>query len=87
VDLSARPFTIRGTDTTVRAHSVIIATGATAKKLGIPSEQQVGSWWGFWVAGVWTGAAKSSTCSSGASWLKMWRRSWWSRVRVMRQGM
>ncbi|KAI3428728.1 hypothetical protein D9Q98_007552 [Chlorella vulgaris] len=46
VDLSARPFTIRGTDTTVRAHSVIIATGATAKKLGIPSEQQ------YWSAGI-----------------------------------
>lgn len=42
VDLSARPFTIRGAETTVRAHSVIIATGATAKKLGLPSEQKVG---------------------------------------------
>jgi hypothetical protein len=46
VDFSSRPFTIRGTDTTVRAHSVIIATGATAKRLGIPSEQQ------FWSAGI-----------------------------------
>ena len=46
VDFSSRPFTIRGTDTTVRAHSVIIATGATARRLGIPSEQQ------FWSAGI-----------------------------------
>lgn len=46
MDLSSRPFTIRGTDTTVKAHSVIVATGATAKKLGLPSEQKVGSrWW------------------------------------------
>ncbi len=42
VDLSSRPFTIRGTETTVKAHSVIIATGATAKKLNLPSEQKVG---------------------------------------------
>lgn len=46
VDLSARPFTIRGAETTVRAHSVIIATGATAKKLGLPSEQK------FWSNGI-----------------------------------
>lgn len=46
VDLSARPFTITGTDTTVRAHSVIVATGATAKRLGLPSEQR------FWSAGI-----------------------------------
>ncbi|KAL4428113.1 hypothetical protein ABPG75_002202 [Micractinium tetrahymenae] len=46
VDLSSRPFTIRGTETTVKAHSVIIATGATAKKLGLPSEQK------FWSNGI-----------------------------------
>lgn len=46
VDLSARPFTIRGTDTAVKAHSVIVATGATAKRLGLPSEQR------FWSAGI-----------------------------------
>jgi len=46
VDLSQRPFTIRSTDREVRAHSLIIATGATAKKLGIPSEQN------FWSRGI-----------------------------------
>ena len=30
----------------MRAHSIIIATGATAKKLGIPSEDE------FWNAGI-----------------------------------
>lgn len=46
IDLSARPFTITSSERTVKAHSVIIATGATAKRLGIPSEEKVGhcSW-------------------------------------------
>ena len=46
VDLSSRPFTVTGTDTTVKAHSVIVATGATAKRLGLPSEQR------FWSSGI-----------------------------------
>ena len=46
VDLSKRPFTISSGDTTVRAHSVVIATGATAKRLGLPSEDR------FWSAGI-----------------------------------
>ena len=46
IDLSQRPFLIRGTDTSARAHSVIIATGATAKRLGIPSESR------FWSSGI-----------------------------------
>ncbi len=32
VDLSQRPFVIRGSDTTLKAHSLIVATGATAKR-------------------------------------------------------
>ena len=39
VDLSQRPFTIRSTEREVQAHSIIIATGATAKRLGLPSEK------------------------------------------------
>lgn len=35
VDFSQRPFVIRGTDTSVRANSVIVATGATAKRSAI----------------------------------------------------
>jgi thioredoxin reductase (NADPH) len=46
VDLSQRPFTIRSEEREVKAHSVIIATGATAKRLGLPSEHQ------FWSRGI-----------------------------------
>lgn len=46
VDLSQRPFVVKSGDRTVRAHTVIIATGATAKRLGLPSEQQ------FWAKGI-----------------------------------
>lgn len=42
IDLTQRPFTIRSGERTVRAHSVIIATGATAKRLNLPSE---GTYW------------------------------------------
>lgn len=35
VDLSTRPFTIYGSSTHVKAHALIIATGATAKRLEI----------------------------------------------------
>lgn len=46
VDLSVRPFSIRTSETEVKAHSIIIATGATAKRLGIPSEEK------FWSNGI-----------------------------------
>lgn len=46
VDLSVRPFVIKGTETTVKANSLIIATGATAKRLNIPSEHE------FWSRGI-----------------------------------
>jgi thioredoxin reductase (NADPH) len=46
VDFSQRPFVIRSSDREVYAHSVVIATGATAKRLGLPSEQQ------FWSRGI-----------------------------------
>lgn len=39
VDFSQRPFVIRSDEREVRAHSVIIATGATARRLGLPSEK------------------------------------------------
>src|SRR5215471_19279382 len=38
VDLRRRPFTITGGDTTIEAHTVIIATGASAKLMGLPNE-------------------------------------------------
>ena len=46
VDFSSRPFTLKGTETTVRARSVIVATGAVAKRLGLPGEKE------FWGRGV-----------------------------------
>jgi thioredoxin reductase (NADPH) len=46
VDFSQRPFTIRSEEREVKAHSIIIATGATAKRLGLPSEHQ------FWSRGI-----------------------------------
>jgi len=41
VDLSRRPFTVRGDSTTYTADALIVATGASAKYLGIPSEQRL----------------------------------------------
>ena len=38
VDFTSRPFTVSSSDRTVKANSVIVATGATAKRLGIPAE-------------------------------------------------
>lgn len=46
VDLSSRPFTVRGGERTVKAHTVIVATGAAAKRLHLPSEER------FWAKGI-----------------------------------
>ena len=39
VDLAAQPFTVRTSDTEYTARAVIIATGASARLLGLPSER------------------------------------------------
>ena len=44
VDLSTRPFIIEGSKTQVSAHTLIICTGATAKRLPIPGTQD-GEFW------------------------------------------
>ena len=41
VDLSSRPFRVTADDTTYLAKAIIIATGASAKLLGIPSEARL----------------------------------------------
>ncbi len=41
VDFARRPFHVTASDTTYAAHTVIIATGASAKLLGLPSEAQL----------------------------------------------
>jgi thioredoxin reductase (NADPH) len=46
VDLSRRPFTVRSRDRTVKTHGLIIATGATAKRLNLPHEAD------FWSVGI-----------------------------------
>lgn len=46
VDLNQRPFTVRSHDRELRTHSIVIATGATAKRLGLPSEEK------FWNQGI-----------------------------------
>jgi thioredoxin reductase (NADPH) len=46
VNLSNYPFTIKSTSQEVQAKSVIIATGATAKRLNLPSETQ------YWNRGI-----------------------------------
>jgi thioredoxin reductase (NADPH) len=46
VDLSQRPFVVRSRQREVRTHSIIIATGATAKRLNLPGETA------YWNRGV-----------------------------------
>jgi thioredoxin reductase (NADPH) len=41
VDFGRRPFTITSSDGTLEGHTVIIATGASAKLLGLPSEAKL----------------------------------------------
>lgn len=41
VDFSRRPFIIKSDKATYEARAVIVATGATAKKLGLPKEQEL----------------------------------------------
>jgi thioredoxin reductase (NADPH) len=40
VDFSKRPFTLKGDDATYTCDALIVATGASARYLGLPSEQQ-----------------------------------------------
>jgi thioredoxin reductase (NADPH) len=46
VDLAVRPYTIKSTDREVKTNSIIIATGATAKRLRLPNEDQ------YWSSGI-----------------------------------
>jgi thioredoxin reductase (NADPH) len=41
VDLSQRPFVLKSENREVKAHSMIISTGATAKRMGVPSEEKM----------------------------------------------
>lgn len=46
VDLSQRPFTVRSEEREFKTNSIVIATGATAKRLGLPCEPE------FWSRGI-----------------------------------
>jgi len=46
VDLSQRPFTVKSEEREVKTHAIVIATGATAKRLNLPSEAK------YWSNGV-----------------------------------
>ncbi len=46
VDISQRPFRVKSDDRQILAHSIIIATGATAQRLDLPSENQ------YWNSGI-----------------------------------
>ena len=46
IDLSSRPYRLQADGKTIQAQSVIIATGASANRLGLPSEQR------FWSRGI-----------------------------------
>lgn len=46
VDLSQRPFIVRSEDREIQTHTIVIATGATAKRLHLPSEEK------YWNLGI-----------------------------------
>ncbi len=46
VDLSQRPFSVRSDEREFKTHTIILATGATAKRLNLPSEDK------FWSHGI-----------------------------------
>lgn len=46
VELTTRPFRITTAEREVFAHAIVVATGATAKRLGLPSEHM------FWSRGI-----------------------------------
>ncbi len=52
VDFSQRPFVVKTYDKTFKAHSVIISTGASAKWLGLDSEQKL----------IGSGVSSCATC-------------------------
>ncbi|KAK9671083.1 hypothetical protein RND81_12G005500 [Saponaria officinalis] len=46
VDVNGRPFTVRSTEREIKCHAVIVATGATARRLGLPKEDE------YWSRGI-----------------------------------
>ncbi|KAF8395815.1 hypothetical protein HHK36_019769 [Tetracentron sinense] len=46
IDVKSSPFTIRSTEREVKSHSIIVATGANARRLRLPREDE------FWSRGI-----------------------------------
>ncbi|GMH29403.1 hypothetical protein Nepgr_031246 [Nepenthes gracilis] len=46
VDVRNRPFTVQSTERKIKCHTIIVATGATAKRLRLPHEDE------FWSRGI-----------------------------------
>eukprot|EP00850_Spirogloea_muscicola_P024561 SM001055S14018 [mRNA] locus=s1055:1:1946:- [translate_table: standard] len=46
IDATQRPFTVRSSEREIKTNGIIIATGATAKRLGLPREPE------FWSRGI-----------------------------------
>ena len=46
IDLSQRPFRIEADGQTIQAHALVIATGASANRLGLPTEEH------YWSSGI-----------------------------------
>jgi len=60
VDLGVRPFVVRSAEREVRAHSIIVAMGATARRLGLPREHE------FWSRGI----SACAICDGGSPLFK-----------------
>ena len=46
IDMNTSPFTIKSSDRSIKCNSIIVATGATAKRLKLPREEE------FWSRGI-----------------------------------
>ncbi len=68
IDLSQRPFRITADGVTYQAQSVILATGASANRLGLPQEER------FWSSGISACAICDGATPSSAT--RPW--PWWA---------
>ena len=65
VDLSQRPFTVRSEEREVKANSIIIATGATAKRLGLPSEHD---YWSRGISALCSPPRRCAEANASSAW-------------------
>ena len=75
VDLRARPFRVACSDTTLEGHTVILATGASAKLLGLENEAKHGKGKGYAPTSV---NRTTATLRRAAGWIQKQRPSTFS---------